>query len=489
MTLVGNQSHHRKVKGRESKQTKNMNILTPGTSDVLVAIWSLYSDELRPYGRILRKRVAEIHAKTKRQGSIGCGDHPDVDVAHLKNVCEKSDLIHIEFEEGGDWTALLKGVEEKFVDVYSPDDEYSVEFWEQATGYFCQLQEALPGGRYSCAKVLTARRLSFLEGFSLGRICHVVQVAISQRKVLGYHNGTLVPYRVSRDMLKEQCAFRQQPCGSNVVQGLSTFPLASLSSARSGLKTLLEISSGSLPLSNVKRLFRSRFRMELSETFLGHSKLCELLQDESFHDICEVRLEGNGYTVLQVCKGPVKTTISLVDQLRGDNFPVQESRCFHWPESKNENSITPQDIYGSVVVQNTFLQAIRPCRRVRRAHSLPRNLGSKKTTWDVRHVTDFQSDSEAFERASNDSGATHADTSTESLSDLDDLLWCEPLDFHNLDDIAPEGKFDWPSLTPCSPTVDPPQSVVQTPSPLDDHCSFQASGLRRVSTLALSALV
>jgi len=487
MFSVGSMSQHRKTKRQEPKQTKILSTLTPGTSDVLVAIWSLYSDELRPFGRILRKRVAEIHAKTKMQGR-GCSDHPDVDGLHLKNVCEQSDLIHIEAEEGGDWTALLKGVEEKFVDVYSPHDGYLPEFWDQATSYFQQLPEALPGGRYSCAKILTARRLPFLDGFSLGKICHVVQVAISQRKILGYHNGTLVPYRLSRDMLKEQCAFRQQPCGGNLAQAPSTVPVATLPSARSGLRTLLQLSSGSLPLSNVKRLFRSRFRLELSETFLGHSKLCELLQDKCFQDICEVRLEGNGYTVLQACNnGPVKTTISLVEQLCADHFSDQKSKCFHWPENTNENSSLSTDVYGGVVVQNTFLQAVRPRRQARRAQSLPRNLGSKKRIWD--RTTNFQSDSEAFECASNDSGATHADTSTESLSDVDDSLSCEPLDFDNLDDIVPEGNYGWPSLTPCSPVGSPPHEVLQTPSPLDDHYSPHVSCLLRVSTLNLSSLV
>jgi hypothetical protein len=56
--------------------------------------------------------------------------------------------------------------------------------------------------------------------------------------------------------------------------------------------------AGSMPLSNVKRLFRSRFRVELSETALGHSKLSELLNDPRLQDICFVRLQGHGYVVV-----------------------------------------------------------------------------------------------------------------------------------------------------------------------------------------------
>jgi hypothetical protein len=56
-----------------------------------------------------------------------------------------------------------------------------------------------------------------------------------------------------------------------------------------------------VPLSNVKRLFRSKFNTELSETVLGHSKLSELLQDPRMKDICRVRLGAHGYVVVQVC--------------------------------------------------------------------------------------------------------------------------------------------------------------------------------------------
>merc|ERR1712137_1500747 len=189
--------------------------------------------------------------------------HPDVDAMHLRKACERSDLIHVETEEGGDWSALLKGVDEKIVDVYSPAVTYMPEFWGRLAQLFDQLKEALPGGRNSCGKELVALRLPFLTEFSLGKM-----VAISQKKLLGYHNGTLVPCRLSRDMMKEQCALRQRLCGTNVSHFPSTAPLASLESVCTGLRTLLDASSGSLPLSNVKRLLRSRFRLELSGTLL-----------------------------------------------------------------------------------------------------------------------------------------------------------------------------------------------------------------------------
>merc|ERR1740138_554608 len=87
--------------------------------------------------------------------------------------------------------------------------------WAAAAMYFQALsgdEMQLPGGRYSCAQALLARDLPFLRGRSLGQVCHIVQLAISQKKILGYLNGAVVPYVRSQSMVKEQCAQFQTPC-------------------------------------------------------------------------------------------------------------------------------------------------------------------------------------------------------------------------------------------------------------------------------------
>merc|ERR1719362_2794495 len=69
-----------------------------------------------------------------------------------------------------------------------------------------------------------------------------------------------------------------------------------------------------MPLSNVKRLFRAQFNVELSETALGYPKLSECLQDPRVRDLCDVKLQGQGYTV--VPKKPAQRNfISLADSL------------------------------------------------------------------------------------------------------------------------------------------------------------------------------
>lgn len=268
--------------------------------EVLAAVETLYADELKPYGRILRKRLAE------RVQVVSGGHSVDIDIRHLKAVCESSPWLYVQAEEGGDWSALLRCRPANFVDVYSPQDQYPNNLWDAAGAYFGGLDDAdmvLPGGRYSCAQVLVGRRLAFLQGRTLGQVCHIVQLAISQKKLLGYLNGAVVPYSRSQSMVKEKCAERGKPCTSTS-KGTST--LASWDSVRNCLQEIIATmaqGAESVPLSNMKRLFRSRFHLELSETALGYAKLSELLQDSRLRDICTVRLQGHGYVVVPLSRG------------------------------------------------------------------------------------------------------------------------------------------------------------------------------------------
>jgi len=268
--------------------------------EVLAAVETLYTDELKPYGRILRKRLAERVQVSSRGQSV------DIDIKHLRAVCESSPWLYVQAEEGGDWSALLRCRLASFVDVYSPQDQYPQELWDAAGSYFGGLDDAdmvLPGGRYSCAQVLVSRRLPFLQGRTLGQVCHIVQLAISQKKLLGYLNGAVVPYSRSQSMVKEKCAERGKPC-TTTSKGTST--LASWDSVRTRLQEIIAtMAQGAefVPLSNMKRLFRSRFHLELSETALGYAKLSELLQDSRLHDICTVRLQGHGYVVVPLNRG------------------------------------------------------------------------------------------------------------------------------------------------------------------------------------------
>lgn len=295
---------------------------------VLAAVKSLYADELKPVGRILRKRVAELAATVCQptRGGITTQLLPNVDMSRLRELCVTNSELEVEFEEGGDWSVALVGRAPDFVDVYVPHDTYPPAMWEGAAVYFDgvagTLAQHLPGGRYSCAQALIARNLPFLAGLSLGRVCHIVQLAISQKKVLGYLNGSVVPYKSSQSMMKERRAEQQLPCCLKPPMcDAEVLPFATLEAACAGVRAIVLDSASdaagscngesAVPLSNVKRLFRSRYGLDLSETMLGHAKLSELLQDARFAHVCSVRLGSNGYLVVPPTTSSLGTARSL----------------------------------------------------------------------------------------------------------------------------------------------------------------------------------
>jgi len=309
-----------------------------GTASILAAVESLYADGLKPYGRILRKRLGERSASRGSTASKSLS----AEFENLRQRCEASPWLEVTDEEGGDWSAVLVGITQHFVDVYCTWDPYSPDLWASVTAYFMSLAEpdaVLPGGRYACASALVSRKLLFFQGLSLGQVCHIVQLSISQRKLLGYLSGSIVPYARSQSMIKDCCAWRQAPCdaaaGEAGVAGkqqedsqqkgpssdpkAEQRPVATWETARACLREIIDDAvskgAGSVPLSNIKRFFRSRCQLELSETALGHPKLSELLQDPRMKDICEVRLRGQGYTVFPPAPGAKEPAIPQLQLL------------------------------------------------------------------------------------------------------------------------------------------------------------------------------
>lgn len=306
-------------------------------NEVLAALQSLYMDSLKPFGRILRKRLAERAAAAGR-GTV------DIDMSYLRSICSSCPWLRVEDTEGGDWATLFVCYPEVFIDIYSPEDVYPVELWEAAEAYFESLDSehmVLPGGRYSCAQELIGRRLDFLSGYSLGQVSHIVQLAISQKKLLGYLNGAVVPYARSGSMVKDQCAASQQACAA--APRLSGAELVEWENLRRCLKELMERvpMNGSMPLSNIKRLFRSRFHLELSETALGHSKLSELLNDDRLQDICFVKLQGHGYVVVH--PNQRRAHISLSSSIVRQPEELHEEGSLHVAFADVEDGEVSQD--------------------------------------------------------------------------------------------------------------------------------------------------
>jgi len=168
----------------------------------------------------------------------------------------------------------------------------------------------------------------FLRGRSLGEVCHIVQLAISVKKILGYHRGKIVPYDHSSAQAKAKCAEQLQRFASGADEG---FPAATWDNFPAYLQCLLTelpAHESGIRLSNLKSIFQARFHTTLSETVLGHTKLSELLDDAQLRSICFVRLKDNGYIV-----APQRQHLSISDLLAEDSEDTggAASASTSWP--------------------------------------------------------------------------------------------------------------------------------------------------------------
>lgn len=289
------QAQHHAQQNAQKAKSPAQSKRRPSFPEVVAAIESLYRDQLKPFGRILRKRIGEL-AQAAGQGEV------DMDVKELRSLCSGCQKLRVE-DDGSDWVALIAGQLDRFIDVYSSEDTYPQTLWQDAGAYFSYLGQSateLPGGRYACAQMLMHRSAPFLNGYTLGQACHIVQLAISSKKLLGYSNGKLVPYGRSQSMVKDDRAARHQSCPETAS---SKHPVATWDVLRKCVEELIvEVSYGGEPiaLSSIKRLFQTRFNLELSETALGHAKVSELLQDSALSDLCHVQLRAHGYVLLPV---------------------------------------------------------------------------------------------------------------------------------------------------------------------------------------------
>merc|ERR1719410_1417773 len=115
-------------------------------------------------------------------------------------------------------------------------------------------------------------------------------------------------------MVKSRCAEQRcplpVPASVNIPakseRSVADWPLVRLK-LREILKTKADQGQDQVQLSNVKRLFRSLYGIELSETALGHTTLTGLLGDPRLRDICSVEVYGRGHVVVPAasCNPPM----------------------------------------------------------------------------------------------------------------------------------------------------------------------------------------
>eukprot|EP00746_Dinoflagellata_sp_MGD_P124502 gnl/MRDRNA2_/MRDRNA2_59106_c0_seq1.p1 gnl/MRDRNA2_/MRDRNA2_59106_c0~~gnl/MRDRNA2_/MRDRNA2_59106_c0_seq1.p1 ORF type:complete len:718 (-),score=126.31 gnl/MRDRNA2_/MRDRNA2_59106_c0_seq1:277-2352(-) len=270
------------------------------SDDLVCAAASLYDDEIQPLSRILKRRLVELSGDATLRAA-------DIDLGALRvAVSAAAPRLTAQQVEGGDWEAVLSHRPPSFVDVHSPCDRYGEEMWQAFIAYISTMHSPseyhLPSSRYACAFELRARNLPFFAGLSLGSLCHIVQLAISQKKILGHRDGSLVPYTMSKCFEKEKHAVLGVAQVVSPNSEAANLPFADWAAVRACLMEIMSLARhsehGCEPLANIKRLFRSRYHLELSETLLGYTKLSEVLQDPQVSDLCILQMRNSGCSVV-----------------------------------------------------------------------------------------------------------------------------------------------------------------------------------------------
>merc|ERR1719174_1225035 len=167
----------------------------------------------------------------------------------------------------------------RFVEPSDPKDPYANTMWQKFGDYLNDLQRGpdkqpyvFSRGRYGMACELRRRNLSFLQGYSLGQLCHIVQLGITKRNLICYEDNELKPVSACVTMTRALLGEPQTPAHENDcphVESVQEFVTM--------LKDLMPTSRDSVLLAMLKRRVRCRFNKRISETALRCTKLSEVL--------------------------------------------------------------------------------------------------------------------------------------------------------------------------------------------------------------------
>merc|ERR1711871_1594043 len=137
--------------------------------------------------------------------------------------------------------------------------------------------------------------------YSLGEICHMVQLAVKVHHILGYRSGQIVPFDDSHEAEKLRRAEEHKACSVEESHDVER----SWDMFRQRLRILLEGASahqqkfGGFPMSGLKHNYKACFDLNLSETALGHTKLSTLLSDPRLEGVCRLeRMGSEGILIL-----------------------------------------------------------------------------------------------------------------------------------------------------------------------------------------------
>jgi len=243
---------------------------------------SLYKDRIKPMsnyvkGRLKERSCPEVVIKSFVEFY---GQHSDL----FRLQASPSEETAIFFVTEPSW---FKG----WVDIDAPEDPYDEGLW-QAFKDFLDSGHAFAGGRYGMARELAQRNLAFLSAYSLGEICHIVQLAIQKRKIIVYHRKMLKPMPAAGAGADALAANGGENGAAADAEDITEYPHL----YRVIFKTLRRHPSG-IRLSRLKQMIKEECQCRLNEMAFKCTKLIELFRQEPLRTVFALEDDGKEFVI------------------------------------------------------------------------------------------------------------------------------------------------------------------------------------------------
>jgi len=251
-------------------------------SMLVTTLESLYQDRIKPMANYVKGRLKERSC-------------PEVLVKNFVDLyAEHSDLFIVQRPANVDEEVTIFCANEPpwfkgWVDIDSPSDPYDEIMWEELKK-FLDGEHTFAGGRYGMARELMQRNLPFLAEYSLGEVCHIVQLAIQHRRLIVYHRKMLKPI---------QTVLQPSPAAAPgaVAAGAEGEDIKDMDDLCLVLFRMLLHHPQGLRLCRLKQMIKHEFCRKLSEMSFQCTKLIELFNSSPLQETFVLDTENDGKSI------------------------------------------------------------------------------------------------------------------------------------------------------------------------------------------------
>nr|CEL66065.1 TPA: hypothetical protein BN1204_018920 [Neospora caninum Liverpool] len=184
-----------------------------------------------------------------------------------------------------------------WIDINDSHDPYPPSMWAEFSNFLYDtfLRSSAPngigGGRYGLAKYLKQLDLPFFKGFSLGQLCHVVQLAISSKFLLAYEDNVLKPVTA--------CAvFANALLGLPDAKRRGKKCITDIREIQVCIEYLLQRHPTGFTLSTLKRKLKDLYGRELCQTVFHCAKLVDLMNLPELRKVCLIAKDARHIKVV-----------------------------------------------------------------------------------------------------------------------------------------------------------------------------------------------